>query len=559
MTFHFCARRRLLHTLIAAACALSINAHAAAPAAPAGPKLVVVLVVDGLPQEQVSRYRSQFGQGGLRRLLDDGASFSSAHQAHGVTYTAVGHAAILTGAYPNHHGIIANEWLDAKTGAEVYCTDDINHRYLNNEVSMPKDGTSPARLRVSTLGDEMRYASGNRAKVLAVSGKDRGAILLAGKTGTAYMYMEKSGNFASSDYYMKAHPAWATEFTAKKPQDRYYGKRWQKLLADTAYEHDEHDDPRSPRTGTDATFPASYSSASGNLEPDYYQALKKSPFLDELTLDFARAAVIGENLGKNPAGVADLLGVSLSAHDYVNHAFGPESQLSHDHLQRVDRMLASFFGFLDQRIGMDNVLVVFTSDHGFANVPDFSYARKTGGQRLEGDLMLGELNKALAAQFKAEKLVKKSMLPTVMLDYALVEARGLNREEVETFAARFLLNWDGVSEVFTRTQLERGETTASQTGILMQRAWHRQLSGDLLVVQKPNWIFKYGKNGGTTHGSPYTYDTNVPLIIMGKRWIKPGYYGDYTEVVDIAPTLAHLLKVRKPSAAFGRVLTDVLR
>lgn len=559
MTFHSRAGRCLLLSLTTVACLATLNAHAAKPAAAGGPKLVVVLVVDGLPQEQVSRYRSQYGQGGLRRMLDEGASFSSAHQAHGITYTAVGHAAILSGAYPNQHGIISNDWIDYETGQEVYCTDDIGHKYLNGEATAEKDGTSPARLRVSTLGDEMRYASGNRAKVVTVSGKDRGAILLAGKTGTAYMYMEQTGNFASSSYYMAKHPAWATDYLAKKPQERYFGKPWDMLLAQGYYSDDAHDDFAAPRAGIDQSFPSAYTSASGKPDAKFYAALKKSPFLDELTLDFARAAVVGENLGNNPAGVADLLGVSLSAHDYVNHAFGPESRLSHDHLQRVDRMLSGFFTFLDKQVGMDNVLVVFTADHGFPNVPDFSEARGVGGQRLLGDDMLAKLNESLAKQFLTEKLVKKSMLPMIYLDYALADARGLKREDIEAHAARFLLKWNGVAEVFTRSQLERGETSGTHAGILMQRAWHRQLSGDLIVVQKPNWIFKWGTNGGTSHGSPYNYDTNVPLMIMGKRWIKPGYYGQYTEIVDIAPTVAHLLRVRKPSAAFGRVLTEVLR
>lgn len=210
-------------------------AHAGATSAPAaaGPKLVVVVVVDGLPNEQLQRYRNQFGERGLRRLLDQGASFSNAHQAHGVTVTAVGHAAVLSGAYPSQHGVIGNNWIDPVTLASVYCTEDAAHRFIGEDTKAG-DGTSPARLRVDMLGDQMRYASGNRAKVVSVSGKDRGAILLAGKTGTAYMYMDKSGNFASSTYYMPSHPEWVQRFQAARPQDRYYGKSWTPLLADAA-------------------------------------------------------------------------------------------------------------------------------------------------------------------------------------------------------------------------------------------------------------------------------------------------------------------------------------
>lgn len=540
---------------------LTINqSHSAPRTTPippdAPPKLVVVLVVDGLPNEQVQRYRDQFGQGGFRRLLEQGASFSNAHQAHGVTVTAVGHAAILSGAYAYQHGVIGNNWIDPQTRASVYCTEDAAYSYIG-EQTKPGDGTSPAKLKVDTLGDEMRYASGNRAKVVTVSGKDRGAILLAGKTGTAYMYMERSGNFASSTYYMKSHPEWVQRYQATRPQDRYYGKSWTPLLADAAYANDASDAFYPAKPGTSNQFPFSYYSESGNLDADYFSRLKTGPFLDELTLDFARAAVEGEGLGKNPAGVPDLLGISLSAHDYVNHAFGPESKMSHDHLQRLDRMLASFFAYLDQRVGMDNVVVILTADHGFPNVPEFSQSQHVDAQRIDGDKLIAALNQHLSAKYAADTLVVAASMPNIYLDYTLIDKRGLKRDEVETAAARFLLGQPGIVQAYTRTQFEGGGAADTRTGLLMRRAWNRQLSGDIMVVTKPYWYF--GSGSGTSHGSPYAYDTNVPLIVMGKRWIKPGYYGQYAEVIDIAPTLAHLLHVRPPAAAEGRVLTETLR
>lgn len=554
----------LLHstfTLLLIGCLTMNQSHSAPRTSPAlhdaMPKLVVVLVVDGLPNEQVQRYRDQFAQGGFRRLLDQGASFSNAHQAHGVTVTAVGHAAILSGAYPYQHGVIGNNWIDPATRASVYCTEDTAYTYIG-EQTKPGDGTSPAKLKVDTLGDQMRYASGNRAKVLTVSGKDRGAILLAGKTGTAYMYMENSGNFASSTYYMKTHPEWVQHYQAARPQDRYYGKSWTPLLADSAYASDASDAFYPAKLGTSNHFPFSYFSESGNLDADYFTRLKTGPFLDELTLDFARAAVEGEGLGENPAGVPDLLGISLSAHDYVNHAFGPESKMSHDHLQRLDRMLASFFSYLDQRVGMDNVVVVLTADHGFPNVPEFSQSQHIDAQRIDSDKLITALNQHLSEKYGAEKLVVAASMPNIHLDYALVDKRGLKRDEVEAAAARFLLAQPGIVQAYTRTQFEGGGTGDTRTGLLMRRAWNRQLSGDIMVVTKPYWYFGSGSSG-TSHGSPYAYDTNVPLIVMGKRWIKPGYYGQYAEVVDIASTLAHVLHVRPPSAAEGRVLSETLR
>jgi predicted AlkP superfamily pyrophosphatase or phosphodiesterase len=518
------------------------------------PKLVLVMVIDGLPFEQVQRYRDQFGPGGLRRLLEGGASFTNAHQAHGVTVTAVGHSAVLSGAYPYRHGIIGNNWMDAK-GNSVYCTEDTRYHYIGED-TRAHDGTSPANLRVDTLGDQLRYATGNRSRVVTVSGKDRGAILLAGKTGTAYMYMDKTGDFASSTYYMGQHPAWVQRFDAAKPQDRYYARSWKALLPDAAYADDA---PFPEATASNPNrFPFTFYSESGRPDADYYARLKTSPAVDELTLDFAEAAVEGEGLGNNTTGATDLLGVSLSGHDYVNHAYGPESRMSHDHLQQIDRRIARFFAFLDKRVGMDNVLVVLTADHGFANSAEFSQSRHIDAMRIDPKPLLAKLDDALGRQFHVAHLVKPSMAPEVYLDYDAIEHDKLSRLEVENYAARWLLGQPGIADVFTRSQLEQGLGGTTRLRTLMQRAWNRELSGDLVVVPKAYSSFGSGSSGAT-HGTPYEYDTQVPLLMMGRRWIRPGAQAGYAEVVDIAPTLADILRVRRPSAAEGRVLSEALR
>src|SRR2546425_2059071 len=347
------APRRLAVLILLFACLVQ-----AAIAADSVPKLVVVIVVDGLPQEQVLKYRVQYGAGGFNLLLRRGAWFGNAHHAHAVTLTAPGHAAALTGAYPYQSGIIANEWFDRKTQSAVYCTGDPAHSYIGEETKK-LDGTSPANLRVTTLGDELRYRNGGQSKVLAVSGKDRGAILLAGKTGTAYMYMDRSGRFASTTYYMKEHPQWRGRYHPSRAPDRWVGKCWALRPAEgglrRAGAHGHPGVPDFPAAGR--RFP--FALGSGGAKPDatYYGALIGTPYGDELTLEFARAAIEGEKLGRNPAGVPDLLGVSLSTHDYINHGFGPESRESHDHMLHLDRSLAGFFRYLDKRFGFDNVLI----------------------------------------------------------------------------------------------------------------------------------------------------------------------------------------------------------
>ncbi|MES2069413.1 MAG: alkaline phosphatase family protein [Pseudomonadota bacterium] len=553
------SRLCLLACFLAATSLSSIAADKAADRAAvrpqAGPKLIVVLVVDGLPQEQVVKYREQYGQGGFRRLLEQGAWFGDAHQAHAVTVTAVGHAAILTGAYPYKHGIVENYWADRTSLNSIYCAEDAAHTYIGEETK-PGSGTSPANLRVNTLGDELRKETSNQSRVVAVSGKDRGAIFLAGKTGTAYIYMGKSGHFASSTYYMKEHPEWQRRFTAGNPQEKFYGKEWRPLLDEAVYTGDAPDGSPGMNGGG---FPFSYSSKSGRPDAEYYGKLYTGPYLDELTLEFARAAIDGEKLGHNPAGVPDILGISLSSHDYINHSYGPESRMSHDHMLRLDRLLAGFLDDLDKRVGLDNTLVVLTADHGFANSPEYSRSLHRDAERLDPKKMMEALNDYLMLQFGVPKLAIKWFFPNFMLDYPAMEKKGLNPELVETAAAQFLQAYPGVAHTFTRSQLKARTLPKTRLSMLVQRGWNQERSGDIVVVTKPYWYFSSTSSRGATHGSPYAYDSNVPLMLLGKPWIKPGKLSQYAEVVDLVPTLAKLLRVSPPTMSEGRVLNEVLK
>ncbi len=522
----------------------------------ASPALVTVIVVDGLPQEQLVKYRDLYGPGGFKRLLDEGAWFGNAHHGHAITLTAPGHATVLTGTYPYRHGIIANDWIDRRSFGPVYSVGDPAQTYIGHQTGK-LDGTSPANLRVATVGDELRYSNNGQSKVVAISGKDRAAILLAGKRGTAYMYMSTSGRFASSTYYMSEHPGWHARYYAGKPQDRWIGQAWTRLLPEAAYARSlpEGQSWQAEFLGVGVRLPIAL--PKGDNPGAYYVALIRTPFGDEATLEFARAAIEGENLGKNPAGVTDILAVSLSTHDYVNHGSGPESRLSQDHLLRVDRLLADFFGYLDERIGLDRVLIALTADHGFMNAPEYSAGVGLGGARLNASRLMTDLNTRLAARFGvAGNLAARFSYPTILLDQALIAKHALNRAEVEAAAQRIVLDFPGIAEAYTRSQLEGGTLPRAPLSTLVQRAWNRELSGDLYLVQNPYTLY-----GGipVTHGSPYTYDTNVPLMIHGKTWIKPGKYPRAAAVADLAPTLSHLLEIRPPAASEGRVLEEILK
>ena len=529
----------------------------------APPKLVVVVVIDGLPQEQLLKSYDLLVPNGFRRLMDKGAWFSDAHQAHAFTVTAVGHAAILSGAYPYQTGIIGNDWK-SRDGKFMYNTADAAHKYLDGTPTTEDDGVSPKNLQVSLLGDELRYATNNASRIFSVSGKDRGAILMAGKSGTAYMLSKKTGRFTSTSYYMDKHPLWWERYYEKQPQDQWFHKRWNLLLEDPkAYKRVLADGQPWAAVYNNMTSKMGYMYGLGEITPGsiYYSMLIAGPFGDEATAEFSTSLLKGESIGKSPSGATDILTVSFSSHDYINHNFGPESIQSMDHLIRLDRTLAKFFTTIDAQVGRDNVLTLLTADHGFMNTPEYSTARGFDAGRVDPRAMRGTVNALAEKKFGIANLAPQHMTGGWTLDYAAMDAKGVNREEVENFMARAVLDQPGMAFAFTRSQLERGTMPANRVATLVQRSWHRQFAVDLVVIQKPFYYFQTKSNSPQavcSHGTPYSYDTNVPLMIQGSKWIKPGRYGQYAETVDIAPTLAQILNVRVPSASEGKVLTQAL-
>jgi predicted AlkP superfamily pyrophosphatase or phosphodiesterase len=555
---------RLAPSLVGAALALLAMlpgiAHATgAPGANPPPKLVLFMVVDGFPQEQLVKYYDQYGEGGFKRLLDEGAWYGNNNYSHATTYTGVGHATLLSCAHPYKHGIVGNDWLDKKTGQRIYSTEDKNHKYLGEE-TQEHAGTSPFNIKVTTVGDELIYANG-KSKVVAISGKDRSAIGLAGQNGVAYMHSASTGRFITSDYYMEAYPAWWNAFYEQKPQDKHFGQQWTLLLDDAAYQRSVPDDrPWSTNyKGLGTKFPHPIGGGADKPGKSYYDATMWTPYGDLLTLDFIKAAIDGERLGDNPAGVPDILAISWTSHDYVNHLFGPESRQSHDQMLRLDRVFADLFAYVDQRVGRDNVLITLSADHGFMNIPEYSSSRRLDAGRIDPDAMIAAVNGALSTRFGEGRYVTAWWNPNLYVDYALIEARQLDRVAVEDAAQAFLRTYPGVEAVYTRTQLEQGRVPDTKLSKQVILAWHQQISGDIVVMNKPNWyLFAKPKAYAATHGSPWAYDTNVPLVMYGSGWVKPGKYGD-SEVVDLGRTIAHILNVRPPNGCEGRVLAEALR
>ena len=538
------------------------------------PRLVLLIVVDQFRYDYLERFGDLFATNGLRRLLRDGASWVDANYDHMPTYTAPGHSTMLTGAYPAETGIIANEWPDRATGKKVSSVSDDSLKLLGgpNEAA-----SSPRRLMTSTLGDELRLATNDRSKVIGISVKDRSAILPAGRHANA-AYWFSDGSMVSSTYYFAQLPAWVTNFNAARPMEKYFGAKWERLLPESEYlKRAGPDSPPWENIGTVAgdtnAFPHTITGGAAAPGRDFYDALAYTPFTNDLLVSFAQQSLVNEQLGQDDD--TDVLSVSFSANDYVGHRYGPYSQEMMDVTLRVDRQIATLLDSVQARVGLSNTIVVFTADHGVAPIPEHAAALGLGGARLKTIDVMGAIRSAISARYNAQG---KSPDPTadylykyddngtlrdgfinsnIYFNYAALKRDGVSLDEIAQLAGEATLTVPGVARYFTRAQLQRGAT--SITDPLERRALHGfypARSGDLVLVTEP---FKYLAESITaTHGSPYSYDTHVPMIIMGSG-LNPGRYFEAASPADIAPTLSALLGVQPPSSATGRVLLEALR
>ncbi|MBL8518936.1 MAG: alkaline phosphatase family protein [Betaproteobacteria bacterium] len=509
------------------------------------PRLVVLLVIDGLPQWQVTAYRDQLAPDGFRRFLDRGTWFSSAHYSHAHTVTAVGHATFLTGAHPSATGMLSNEWRDPATGASIYCTQDEAHSYIGHKTKK-QDGTSPKNLRAESLGDVLKRVS-PASKVIAMSAKDRGAILPAGKVGTAYMYMSETGHFASSTYYMKDHPAWVTAFNDARPADKYFKAVWKPLLAEAAYKQSVPDGQ--PWYSGAGKLPMTIG-AGDAPGANFYGSLIGSPFSDVLTLDFARAAIAGEALGQDDA--PDILAVSLSGHDYVNHSHGAESRISHDHTLHLDRALQAFFAHLDEKIGKGRYVVALSADHGFMPVPEYSQSRGQGGGRQNPAQLMARINAELSKTFGDGAWLRGSSGNGSLINHALVKEKNVSAAALAVAARDLFRKEPAIAHAWLKTEVKAGLPAGTPFAELLKNHYIDDLSPDIIIVPSRNWLISSWV-GGTTHGTPYDYDTHVPIMFYAPGY-ETGRVDTRVSVIDIAPTLAKMLGIPAPAQSVGNAL-----
>ena len=539
---------------------------------PLKPKLILQVTVDQLRGDLPMRFIDRLGEGGFRYLLKQGTVYDNAQYQHANTETIVGHAVLATGAFPSAHGMVANVWLDRSTGKLAYNIEDERYYVLGQQVAVDKkteidptqkaaqtDGRSPQSILVSTFSDELFVSNGGRSKVFGVSVKDRGAVSLAGHAGKAFWFHKKSGEFVTSSYYYDEYPAWVQAWNEKRLADEYAGTSWDLMYERETYVFGDHDDRpyETALPGYGRTLPHAYGEKDSKL---YYTLLTLSPVGDELTLDFAKTLLDREQLGQDE--IPDYLSVSFSATDYVGHIFGPSSLESEENILRLDRTLADLFNYVDEKVGLEHTLIVLSADHGAPEAPEYmaSLGMDVGRltpKRIDMEPTIAALKERFGI---GKELITLYYHPYIYLNREEIKAQGLDQAEVERALADELMKFDGIAAAVPSSDLLKGNLSDTPLIRQIRRNFHPKRSGDIYLVQEPYW-FLYSDESiplCTIHGSPWRYDTYVPIIFAGAD-IPAQRISRLVHPVDIASTLAAYLRTKYPSGAVGTPLVEVLQ
>jgi predicted AlkP superfamily pyrophosphatase or phosphodiesterase len=526
---------------------------------PARAKLTVVISIDQFRADYLRRFQRFFGPGGFNLFLERGANFTETHYEHSVTHTCPGHAVILTGSYANRNGIIANSWYSEAARKSEYCAADT----LAKIIGAATEGRSPRNLLDSTVGDRLKTTTGGSSRVVAIAGKDRSAIMLGGHLADAAYWIEDT-LVVTSTYYMPELPAWVTRFNASGNISRFFDATWDRILPPAAYASvgpDDVDAEESP-AGMGRTFPHELSA--GRSSPrNFVAAFETSPFENEVLVDLATEAVIQEQLGRD--SVPDLLALGFSANDLVGHSFGPDSHEVMDITVRTDRVLQRFFNFLERQVGLDSVIIVLTADHGVSPLPEVLRRQNPGTQaaRFDPSAIGAAAERALRARFGAPRRpgylrspnwIMYQGWPSLYLNLAGLEDRRISLEDAERIAKEAVEKVPGVARAITATALRRQRSQGIHSRA--ELSFHPARSGNVFFELAP-YLLPETHSVGTTHGSPWVYDTHVPMLWFGPG-IAPGTFTGAVGVAAIAPTLSALLGIPPPAGSSGRILRELV-
>jgi len=513
-------------------------AASAEPAPSPRPRLVIFVSVDQMRADYLERFRPLFTSG-LKVIAEQGAVFTNARYRHACTETGPGHSVLLSGRSPRSSGIVGNSWYDRTLRARVNVVDDPTVRVLGGAGRT----ASPAYFNGFTVGDMLKTRS-PASKVVGVSFKDRAAIMMAGKRADgAYWYEGSGGRFVTSSWYMAETPRWLETWNARHRPDDFEGRAWERLLPDPAtyVRFAGEDQVESEADRKDTVFP--HRIAGSPPATEFYDALRRTPFADEILFEFATAAMKAHDMGTDDA--TDILAVSFSACDVIGHTYGPDSQEQMDNFLRLDRTLGRLLDEAERRAGKGRVLVVLTADHGVMPLVELLKAKGIDARRASNEELSGPVEKALATRFPgATGLVTDADPMEYVLDREAIARQGLKFEDVEGTISKALLGTGLIDAVYTQAQLVGPRPAGDPFFDLQQRAFFAPRSGDLIARVK-KYVYLGGYVGGTGHGTPYDYDRHVPIVFVGPG-ITPGPRDVETGPEDIAWTLGRLLDLPYP-------------
>ena len=541
-------RRLLLFTR----CFLSIiSCSYAQSAQKIKPKLIVGLVIDQMRWDNLYRYADQYSDNGFKRLLREGFSCENTMLPYTPTVTACGHTCIYTGSVPAITGITGNNWWDYDANKEVYCTDDTSYTTVGSNTKAGQ--MSPNRMLVTTITDELRLATNFKSKVIGIALKDRGAILPAGHSANAaYWYDGDNGNWITSSYYMNALPDWANLFNSRKVVDSLMSANWTMLNPADTYTQSAPDEESYERR-FDGENGTSFPHNLDKLGDKKYNILRSVPQGNTLTLEFAKAAIEGEQLGMS--GNTDFLAISCSSTDYIGHQFGPNSVENEDDYLRLDKDIADFLKFLDAKYGKGNYLFFLTADHGVAHIPGFLEANKIPSGFLDGYAMMYYLNANAKAKYGLSNVVVDADNYQLTLNHTLLDSAKISKETMIDFLLPLVKKINGVANAFDISKIN-AETLPEVQKKMLSNGYYAKHCGDIQLIYQPGWID--GGPTGTTHGLWNPYDAHIPLVWFG--WdITHGQTNDEVYMTDIAPTIAAMLHIQMPNGCIGKPIVAITK
>ena len=518
------------------------------------PKLVIGIVIDQMRYDYLTRFADRYGEGGFNRILENGFSLENAHYNFIPTYTAVGHASIFAGTSPSNHGIISNNWYDKVLKKSIYCVDDTNYKTIGNNGIVGQK--SPHRLYTTTVTDQLHLAQNMQGKTIGIAIKDRSAILPVGHTANAaYWYDAGDKNqWITSSFYMEELPSWVQKFNTDNKADEYLNQTWETLYDIKTYTQSRTDNNSyeiNLKGQEKPVFPKDLKElrkTNGN-----FSLIKTIPAGNTYTVDFAKAVIKGEQLGKT--AFTDFLTVSFSSTDYVGHRYGVAAIETEDTYLRLDKDLAHFFNFLDTEVGEGNYTLFLTADHAAVHVPSYLQSLKIPAHYINTKELQKFLSEVTQKYFNSKELIENVSNYQIFLNKAKIEALGFNKNTVAQRLADEVLNFDKIYKAVTAKTLKTNNFTE---GIMhaLQQGYNPKFSGDVLMIPYPATL--NGGNKGTSHGSGYSYDTHVPLIFYGNG-IKKGVSKKPYKIIDIAPTISNLLKIEAPNGTSGKIIEEVLK